>query len=103
MANIRNDSLGTAIRTKLNSLIKNLEKDGLTESRSFAAVIKRIATATRGGSETSGSGGDVLNPGTVRQVIAGSIKNPSLNMLEAISEVLNIPISRLTRFSEEEN
>jgi transcriptional regulator with XRE-family HTH domain len=103
MANIRSDGLGRLIRTPFNDMVRRLVADGMTETAAETEIIKRIADATSGGSRTSGSGGDVLEPGTVRQVLSGSIKNPSRNMLEGISEVLDIPISELESFSEEEN
>ena len=103
MANIRSDGLGKLIRQPFNDMVRKMVSDGATETAAETEIIKRIATATSGGSRTSGSGGDVLEPGTVRQVLSGGIKNPSRNMLEGISEVLSIPIKQLQSFSEEEN
>jgi transcriptional regulator with XRE-family HTH domain len=103
MANIRNDGLGDLIRPPFNDMVRSMVSDGATETAAETEIIKRIANATSGGSSTAGDGGDVLEPQTVRQVLSGSIKNPSRNMLEGISEVLGIPIAQLESFSEEEN
>lgn len=102
MAKIREDELGTIIRPAFERAVQRLVDDReISESEAEAAIINRIASATTGGSETQGDGGDVLEPETVRQALSGSIENPSLNMMEGISEALGIDLEKLAPFAED--